>query len=48
MMSWKGWLIGLLIILAIVASGGIFTINQVEQGLIIRLGKVKYINNIRW
>ena len=41
-MSWKGWLSALIILILIILSGSLFTINQVQEGLLVRLGKVQY------
>ena len=41
-MSWKGWLSALIIIIIIILLGSFYTINEVQQGLLVRLGKVQY------
>ena len=41
-MSKKGWLISLVIIILLILLGSLFTINQVQQGLLVRLGKLQY------
>ena len=41
-MSWRGWLLGLIILVIIILSGSLFTVNQVQEALLVRLGKVQY------